>query len=95
MMSQVREGGEFKQMLSGRRLVDYLVLEDPGKVVRDEDGIEASAKCRVYVGAWAVADHPGIAAFATMVGGNGDIGFAMLFRQHLNGGEMWRKSGAV
>ena len=95
MMSQVREGGEFKQMLSSRRLVDDLVLEDPGKVVRDEDGIKAGAECGVYVGAWTVADHPRVTALATMIGGKGDIGLAMLFRKHFDGGEMRRKSGAV
>ena len=55
-------------MLAGGGLVDYLVLEDPGEVVGDEDGVEAGAEGGVNVGAGTVADHPGAAGFATVVG---------------------------
>jgi hypothetical protein len=55
-------------VLTGGRLVDNLVLEDPGEVVGDEDGVETRAEGRVNVGAWAVADHPGVAGFAGVVG---------------------------
>jgi hypothetical protein len=68
VVGQVGEGGEFEEVLSGGRLVDNLVLEDPGEVVGDEDGIEAGAESGVNVGAGAVADHPGVAGFATVVG---------------------------
>ena len=43
MFRQVGEGGEFEEMLAGGGLVDYLVFEDPGEVVGDEDGVEAGA----------------------------------------------------
>ena len=68
MTGQVGEGGQFEEVLSGGRLVDNLVLEDPGEVVGDEDGVEAGAEGWVDVGAGAVADHPGVAGFATVVG---------------------------
>ncbi len=68
VMGQVGEGGEFQELLSGWWQVDDLVLEYPGEVVRDEDGVETCAEGRVYVGAWAVANHPGVAAFAAVVG---------------------------
>jgi len=55
-------------VLAGGGLVDYLVLEDPGEVVGDEDGVEAGAEGGVNVGAGTVADHPGAAGFATVVG---------------------------
>ncbi len=55
-------------MLAGGGLVDDFVLEDPGEVVGDEDGVEAGSEGWVDVGAGAVADHPGVAGFAGVVG---------------------------
>ena len=55
-------------MLASGGLVDQLVLEDPGEVVGDEDGVETGAESGVNVGAGAVADHPGVAGFAAVVG---------------------------
>ena len=55
-------------MLARGGLVDDLMLEDPGEVVRDEDGVKACGEGGVDVGAGAVADHPGIAGFAAVVG---------------------------
>jgi len=66
---QVGEGGEFEEVLAGGRLVDNFVLEDPGEVVGDEDGVQTGAESGVDVGARAVADHPGVAGFAGVVGG--------------------------
>ena len=54
-----------------RRLVNDLVFEDPREVVRDEDGVQSCTEGRVYVGAWAVADHPCIAPVASVVGCEG------------------------
>ena len=56
-------------MLAAWRLVDDLVLENPGEVVRDENGVEACSKGWVDVGPGTVADHPGVAGFAAVVGG--------------------------
>jgi len=67
-VGQVAEGSEFEEVLAGRGLVDDLVLEDPGEVVGDEDGVETGAESGVNVGAGTVADHPGVAGFATVVG---------------------------
>ena len=55
-------------MLAGGGLIDDLVLEDPSEVVGDKDGVEAGAEGGINVGARAVADHPGVAGFATVVG---------------------------
>jgi len=48
-------------MLSNRRLVDDLVLKHPGKVVRDEDGVQSGGERGIDVRAWTIANHPGIA----------------------------------
>jgi hypothetical protein len=56
-------------VLADGGLVDDLVFEDPGEVVGDEDGVKAGREGGVDVGAGAVADHPGIAGFAAVVGG--------------------------
>jgi hypothetical protein len=69
MADQVRETGEFEEVLAHWRLVDDFVLEHPGEVVRDEDGVKASGEGGVDIGAGAVADHPGVAGIATVVNG--------------------------
>jgi hypothetical protein len=56
-------------MLAGGGLVDDFVLEDPGEVVGDEDGVEAGSEGWVDVGAGAVADHPGVGGFAGVLSG--------------------------
>jgi hypothetical protein len=93
--SQVGEGREFEEMLAGGGLVDDLVLEDPGEVVGDEDGVETRAESRVNVGAGAVADHPGVAGFATVVGRKREIGAVVFFGQDLDGGEVGCEAGAL
>jgi len=75
-------------------LVDDLVLEDPGEVVGDEDGVEAGAKSRVDVRAGAVADHPGGAGLAGVVGGESAVSFGVLFVEDLDGGEVWGEARA-
>jgi len=44
------------------------VLEDPGEVMRNEDGVQSCAEGRVDIGARAVADHPGCGGVAAMMG---------------------------
>ena len=68
ILRQVGEAGEFEEVLASGRLVDDFVLKDPGEVVGDEDGVETGAESGVNVGAGTVADHPGVAGFATVVG---------------------------
>lgn len=75
-------------MLAAGRLVDNLVLKDPGEVVGDEDGVEAGREGRVDVGPGTVADHPGVAALAGVARGDGEIGLVMLFVEDLDGGEV-------
>ena len=82
-------------MLTGGWLVDDLVLEDPSEVVGDEDGVEPCAESGIDIGAGAVADHPGIAGFAAVVGGQGEIGFVMFFGEYLDGGEVNSEAGAA
>jgi len=82
-------------VLAGGGLVDDLVLEDPGEVVGDEDGVKACSEGGVDVRAGAVADHPGIAGFATVVGGERKVGVLVLLREDLDGGEVWGEPGAL
>jgi hypothetical protein len=82
-------------MLAVRGLVDDLVLEDPGEVVWDEDGVEACRECGVDVGAGAVADHPGVAGLAAVVGDEGAVGVVMFFREDFDGGEVRGEAGAL
>ena len=67
VLREVGEGGEFEEMLAGGGLVYDLVLEDPGEVVGDEDGVEARAEGGIDVRAGAVADHPGAGGFAAVL----------------------------
>ena len=81
-------------MLAGGGLVDDLVLEDPGEVVGDEDGVKACRESGVDVGAWAVADHPGIGGIAAVVGGEGTVGVVVLFGKDFDCGEVGCQAGA-
>ena len=92
---EMDEAGEFEKLLSGWSLIEDLVLEDPGEVVGDEDGVEAGGEGGVDVGAWTVADHPGGTGFDAMVEDEIAVGGGMFFRQDLDGGEVWRESGTV
>ncbi len=92
MADQFGEGGEFEELLAGRRLVDDLVLEDPGEVVGDENGVKAGREGGVDVGARAVADHPGAAGVAGVVRGEGAIGLMMLFGEDFDSGEVRRET---
>jgi hypothetical protein len=94
ILCKVGESGQFDEMLAGRGLVDDLVLEDPGEVVGDEDGVEAGAEGGVDVGPRTVADHPGVSDFAGVVGRECDVGVVVLFGQHLDGGEVGGEAGA-
>ena len=76
---EVGEGGKLQELLAGGRLIDDLVLENPGEVVGDEDGVKACSEGRIDVGTGAVADHPSVPGFAAVVSGQGKIGFVMLF----------------
>ncbi len=75
-------------MAAAGGLVDYLVLENPGEVVGDEDGVDASAESRVDVGAGTVADHPCVAAVAGMVGDESAVGGGMLLVKDFGRGEV-------
>ena len=88
MTSQIGETGQFEEVLAVGWLVDYFMLQDPGEVVGDEDGVEAGAEGRIDVGARTVADHPGGASLAAMVGGKGAVGIVVLFREDFDGAEV-------
>ena len=51
---------DHEQAASVRRITDFLVLEDPGLVVRDKNRIQPGGEGGVDVGFRAVADHPGM-----------------------------------
>ena len=92
---EVGEAGEFEKGLAGGGLVDDLVFEDPGEVVGDEDGMEASRQSGVDVRAGAVADHPGGGRFAGVVGAEREVGFGVFFGQDFYGVEVGFEAGAV
>ena len=94
MNGEVGEGGEFEKLLAGGGLIDNLVFEDPGEVVRDEDGVQTCREGGVDVGAGAVPDHPGVGGFAVVVVDEATVGFAVFFGQDLDGGEMGGEAGA-
>ena len=95
MVGEVGEAGEFEEGLAGWGLVDYLVLEDPGEVVGDEDGVEAGGEGWVDVGAGTVADHPGAGGLAGVVGDEGVVGVGVFFGEDLDGGEVAGEAGAA
>ncbi len=89
------EGGKLEQMLAGRRLVDDLVLENPGEVVGDEDGVESGGEGWIDVGARAVADHPGVGGLADVVVDERTVGLVVLLGEDLDGGKVRGEAGAL
>ena len=49
VLQEVREGFETEEFLGRGGLVECLVFEHPGAVVRDEDGVDAGCECWVDV----------------------------------------------
>ena len=93
--AQLSERRQFEKMLPGWGLVHDLVLEDPGEVVGDEDRVDASRESWVNVRARAVADHPGVAGLATVVGDQGAVGVVVLFVEDLDGSEVGGEARAL
>ncbi len=94
MLGEVRKGGEFQEILSNWGLVDGLVFENPGKVVGDEDGVEAGGERGIDVGAGAVTDHPSSAGLAGVACCEVAVGGRVLFCQNFDAGEERGETGA-
>ncbi len=75
--------------MTGGRLVDDLVLEHPGELVRDKYGMESGCEGRIDVRAWTVADHPGVGADTVVAGRELEIGAVVFFGEDLDGCEVW------
>jgi hypothetical protein len=71
------------------------VLEDPGGVVGDEDGVEAGLERGVDVGFGGVADHPGGGRVERVARDEVEVGGGVLFGEDLDGGEDGSQAGAV
>lgn len=94
-MGQIGEAGEFEEGLASGRLVDDIVLEDPGEVVGDKDGVEAGGEGWVDVGAGTVADHPRVTSFAAVMSCQGKIRFVVFFGENLYCAEVGGKAGTL
>lgn len=95
MESQLGDAGKFEQMLACRRSVDHLMLQYPGKVVRNEDRIESGGQRRIDVRARAVSDHPSRRRFAGVVRDQVGICSYVFLGQHLNCSKMRLKPRAL
>jgi hypothetical protein len=95
VVGEFGEGRQFEELLARGRLVDDLVLENPGEIVRDEDSVEASAQGRIDVGSRAVADHPGRAGIARIPHREIGISGVVLFGEDLDCGEVGSEAGAM
>ena len=49
VVNEIGEGRQFKEVLPGGRLVDHFVLEYPGEVVGNEDGMKSGGECWIDV----------------------------------------------
>lgn len=91
---QLGKPAEFEQLLAGCGAVYDLVLKHPGKVVRNEDGMQARCKCRVDVGLGTVANHPGCGGVAGVMFAERTVGVFVLLGQDLYGSEEIAEAGA-
>ena len=73
-------------------MVNIFAFERPGKVVRNEDGIEPGSEGWVDVRLWTVADHPRCATLAAMMRGKAAVSCVVFFGQHFYGAEMPSKA---
>ena len=95
MLYQISEGLQFKKMLPGRSLVNDLMLQDPGEVMRDKDSVETGSERRIDVGAGAITDHPGTGGVAAVMLSQDEIGLRVFFGQDLNGSEVGGEARTV
>ena len=95
MAKELGEGLEFEKEFAGVRCIDDLVLKDPGKVVRNEDGVEACSERRIDIGLGGVAYHPGGRWVAVVAMDEVSVGLGVLLREHFDRAEEWTQAGAL
>ena len=88
MAGEVGEVREFQQLAACGRMIDVLPLERPGKVMWDENGVEAGGEGWIDVRFRTVADHPRRGGLATMMRRETAVGRVMLLGQDLDGAEV-------
>ncbi len=86
---------ELEELLAGWGGGDHLVLQDPGAVVGDEDGVQAGGEGGVDVGLGRVADHPGGGGVEGVAGDELTVGRGVLFREDLHGREEGAEARAL
>jgi hypothetical protein len=92
---QVGESCQFQKSLAGRGMVDGFVLEDPGEVVRDKDGVQAGGEGGVDVGLRAVSDHPRRTGFAAVMFREAAVGSMVFLRENFDSAEVRGEAGAA
>jgi len=95
MQQQVGESTEFQKRPTGWWCVDDFVLQNPRKVMRDEDCVEPRCERRVDVGARTIADHPSRIGVEAVLFCERSIGCFALFREHFHLGKAVSQSGAI
>ena len=95
MEQEVRECTKFEKGAVGGWRVDYFVLQNPGKVVWNEYGVEPSRERRINVGTGAVADHPGRIGSETVLVGECAVGGFVLLRHDFHLGKVGAKTGSI
>jgi hypothetical protein len=93
MDSEFAEAGE-EDEFAGAAL-KLLVLEDPGGVVRNEDGVEAGLKSGIDVASRAVADHPAVGLDDFELRDDALVGLRIFFGDNFDGVEISGEAGAL
>jgi hypothetical protein len=77
------------------RMIDHLVLEHPGEVVWDKNGVEAGGECRIDIGLGTVADHPGGSCVAAVVLAQTAVSGLVFLGKHFDFLEVLADAGAL
>ena len=93
VIDKLGEVAQLDQVQTGRRRVEIFVLENPGEMVRNKDGIDTRLERWVDIGARTIADHPGLRADKLMARDELCVGGGYLLAQDFDGTEMIAKPG--
>src|ERR1700675_3183474 len=92
VFAEVAETIYHQQPLRRWRRRDFLVFENPGVTVRDEDGVQPRSEGGVDIRPWAVADQPCGVRREGVLGDGGAVGRFVLLGYDLDGGKIFPQS---
>src|SRR5260370_32523757 len=95
VLSQFCEAADDQQLLARWRRVYFLVLENPGRAVRHENGVQSGGQRGIDVGFGAIADHPRGIVLQLKLFDRASIGALLFLSDDFRCGEIFLQSRAL